>query len=497
MTPDEQRAILNDLNLLAVQDINQFWRDASMLQLDSTQFRTVITDGVPEIIDPYAASAGDLAATWYEDAAPDLAYRAIPAALAPVEQLAASTSWALYATGEAALTRMAGFTSRTIFDSARRTTVENAEAEPGATWARHASPGACSFCRMLATRADVYASKAAATTVIGRKGRTRGTQSLGDRYHDHCRCTAVSVRPGQVYVPPDYAADWEKQYTAAVQATADGGPINVNAVLAKMDELEHGPNRATAAKAASANVNDTAAWLAAEAKYNDDVRAWLAAEDAYVPPTPTTTIRRLTEDDGRDLGRDVWHDYARSLDKAAAEPVRVYTAQGFQTTNAGLRNGIEFGDTTVGTLRATDAIRGLDTAIENAPRTPIAMTVARDVDATVYGLGGGSTDVGSLVGRRFRDNAHLSTALQSELTLPLDRHLVELRLDLPANTKALYVSSSKSNERGLATYGPEENELILGRGIDYEIYGSKIEDRGRRVLLARLIGQDATLTEVR
>ncbi|MCZ4077852.1 hypothetical protein O1W68_07870 [Rhodococcus sp. H36-A4] len=52
---------------------------------------------------------------------------------------------------------------------------------------------------------------------------------------------------------------------------------------------------------------------------------WLAAEDAYVPPAPTATFQRLTEDDGRELGYNVWHDYARSLDKATAEPVRVYT----------------------------------------------------------------------------------------------------------------------------------------------------------------------------
>lgn len=45
--------------------------------------------------------------------------------------------------------------------------------------------------------------------------------------------------------------------------------------------------------------------------------------------------------------------------------------------------------------------------------------------------------------------------------------------------------------RGLAAYGPDENELIVGRGIDYEIYGTMVGDDGRPVLLGRLIGQDA------
>ncbi|OZC52977.1 hypothetical protein CH289_11905 [Rhodococcus sp. RS1C4] len=104
---------------------------------------------------------------WCEDAAPSLSYLATPAELAPIEQLEASTSWSLRANGDAALTRMAGFTSRAIFGSARQTIGENAEKESGATWARHAQAGSCAFCRMLTTRAEVYASKESATTARG------------------------------------------------------------------------------------------------------------------------------------------------------------------------------------------------------------------------------------------------------------------------------------------------------------------------------------------
>ena len=102
MTPDEQRAILSDSDRLATSDIDTFWRYASRSGLDSSEFRDLVIHSVPEIIDPYAAAAGDLAATSYEITAPDLEYVATPAELAPIEQLEASTSWALRAAGDAA-----------------------------------------------------------------------------------------------------------------------------------------------------------------------------------------------------------------------------------------------------------------------------------------------------------------------------------------------------------------------------------------------------------
>ena len=120
----------------------------------------------------------------------------------------------------------------------------NVESEPGARWARYASANACGFCRMIATRhvgdnATFYTSEQAAGGVVGRSPsltlsdrraiaaglmtreqamesrlrysswraakkagksvgdmkarRTRGTQDLGDRYHDNCRCLAQPI----------------------------------------------------------------------------------------------------------------------------------------------------------------------------------------------------------------------------------------------------------------------------------------------------------------
>jgi hypothetical protein len=122
--------------------------------------------------------------------------------------------------------RLAGAAQKWVYDASRDTVVENADAE-GVTWARHAQPGACAFCRLLATREDVYHSAKSATTVIGRAGGARGTRKMGDKYHDFCRCKAVPVRAGTVYVPDAYVADWAQEYEDAA-----GGPIKK--VLAKM-----------------------------------------------------------------------------------------------------------------------------------------------------------------------------------------------------------------------------------------------------------------------
>lgn len=239
----DQREILENLNLLAVRDVNDLWRGATAMDLSSNEFRETIVTATPEVLTPYASTAADLSAQWYDDAAPELPYRAAPAAIAATEQIAASTSWALYATGQLALGRLAGLAQRTIFNANRATIIDNAKRETGATWARHASATACAFCRMLATRGAVYSSKGASVSADG-----------GGRYHDHCHCMAVMVRPGATYEPPAYVEEWEKEYRDAVGATpklGDHGAIDTKAVLAHMRAGETSSKAAPNPKAAT------------------------------------------------------------------------------------------------------------------------------------------------------------------------------------------------------------------------------------------------------
>lgn len=240
-SPAERKQILAELVRLAGGDLSALWRRAE--SLDSAAFRALLVDAFPSLVDPYAAAAADLAATWYDDAAPELRYIAQPGPLPVADQLQSSTTWALNTgAGSDALALLGGTLQRAIFDAARNTTVLNAESEPGARWARHASANACEFCRMMATRGAVYASEAAATRVVGRgkeMSESRGNQKLGDKYHDHCHCTAIEVRPGKSYQPAPYVEQWEKQYQDARKAAAKGeyGAVSAKNLLAAWRQL--------------------------------------------------------------------------------------------------------------------------------------------------------------------------------------------------------------------------------------------------------------------
>lgn len=251
----EQRAILQELHTLGIADLNSLWR----LAQDFDDPFAFIVEAFPELVAQYGVAAADFATVWYDDLAPSLTYAAVPATVPELAQYAESAKWAMSAgDGTKSLDRLSGTLQRNVWGMARETTLLNAEDEPGARWARHASANACEFCRMAATRGSVYTSKDAATRVVGRgkdvatnfaangkrksggqaKGiRVRGSQKVGDRYHDHCHCMAVAVRPGQNYQPPSYVEKWEQEYIDAVRATPKTGrygAIDLKAVMSTM-----------------------------------------------------------------------------------------------------------------------------------------------------------------------------------------------------------------------------------------------------------------------
>lgn len=233
---------LKDLATLMIRDLYQLYK--LLTGRSPQQIRDALVAASPGLVNPYASSAAKLTATWYDQLAPNLDFKATPAPLPDVDMLAASARWATAPlfqenpTTEAdPLTRLAGSMQRRVFDASRETVTANAEHEPGTRWARYASANACAFCRLMATRGAVYRSEVAATTVVGRagSGRTRGTQSLGDKYHDHCRCVAVPIRPGDSYAPPDYVGKWEKEYYAARRAVGSGAPKDILREMRKND----------------------------------------------------------------------------------------------------------------------------------------------------------------------------------------------------------------------------------------------------------------------
>lgn len=249
-TPAERQKLLSQVSRLAISDFRKLWAQTG--RLPESEFRRYLLDAFGDLIDPYIAAAGELAAVWYEESLPESSYVAVTAPPIPEERMAGSVRWAL--SNDAAQTLLEGSLQRAVFDGARDTTLLNVERE-GAKWARYASANACEFCKMLASRKAVYNSARSAVSVVGRgkavetnftaegkrksggqaKGvQVRGTQKLGDKYHDNCHCVAVEVRSGQTYEPPAYVEQWEAEYVKAWNAVPEGTSYADNGVIKRL-----------------------------------------------------------------------------------------------------------------------------------------------------------------------------------------------------------------------------------------------------------------------
>ncbi|QLF84144.1 capsid maturation protease [Gordonia phage Pytheas] len=217
VSPSERKLLLGELSSLAADDLTKLWAAAS--DLSSAEFVRFIVDGFPHIADPWAALAGDMSAQWYDDAAPDSAFRATAAGMPTEEALQTSATWALNTTtGEAALSLLTGTLQRAVFDGSRQTILHNVAREPRSRWARHASANACEFCRLMATRGGVYGSRATAMSS-----------------HDSCHCVAIEIRPGGKYEPAPYVERFEAEYQAARRRAGSGDP---KAILAAWRQLQ-------------------------------------------------------------------------------------------------------------------------------------------------------------------------------------------------------------------------------------------------------------------
>ncbi|MBF6459811.1 hypothetical protein IU433_12265 [Nocardia puris] len=129
---------------------------------------------------------------------------------------------------------------RMIRQAARDTIVANAARDPStARWARvPKGPVTCAFCLVMASRGAVYTSRAAATSVIGRRGRPRGSRALGERYHDECDCEAVPIWDEDEDFPDGYNPDdLYQQYRDARDAVKSGDLRTILAELRRQQGL--------------------------------------------------------------------------------------------------------------------------------------------------------------------------------------------------------------------------------------------------------------------
>lgn len=210
----ERRALLGELERQGKADLSKLWRVAE----SADDFRSLMLDAFPELVLQYGSMAADLAAVWYDDAAPDLPYRAKVAEPPNAARFVESATWALNTgSGVYALDLMGGTFQRGVWDMARDTTMLNAASEDGGGWARTGRTTACRFCRMLIGRGGVY---------------SEATADFNS--HDHCYCDAVAIRtPAQVAL----ADQWLAQYSEARTVATERGESATKSILREMDAL--------------------------------------------------------------------------------------------------------------------------------------------------------------------------------------------------------------------------------------------------------------------
>ena len=180
-------------------------------------------DAVAAVIEQYGETSAALAADFYEtqrDAAEATSpFRAELAPAPPREQSEASLRWASkdvwQARGQTAVLdeaqrRGESVAQKLVADQGRETVRRAVRADRDAVaFARAAALGACSFCKLMASRGAVYASADSA-------GREANERFTGDasvvKFHDDCHCTIVPVFRGQRFELSPQAAEWDRVY---------------------------------------------------------------------------------------------------------------------------------------------------------------------------------------------------------------------------------------------------------------------------------------------
>lgn len=205
---DAHRADLIDLTTLA---IAQLVAEFPSLPLDAPeQARDALADLMLELLDGFHPAAGSLGADWYDDlriaANVPGSFTAPLPDLPEVEQIRNTASWAasaLYVDAEKALADSAAAVERLLALADREAIEAAADRDPTPTrWARYASPNACAFCALNATRGPVF----------------RSEDTAASKYHNHCRCIAVPVWSTADYDEAPFVAEWREAYLNAVEA---------------------------------------------------------------------------------------------------------------------------------------------------------------------------------------------------------------------------------------------------------------------------------------
>lgn len=231
---------------LAQRDLRDFWA-ALRLSDDPTRVRNDLLEFFPELVQSYGDTAAVIGADWYDvlrDAPASAgSFRAAIAAPADTVQAQQSARWAIaplfIEDPDTALSRLLGATQRLVMQPGRDSIWDSAAADPVRTGVARVPSGTttCQFCVMLASRGPIYQSQVSAELVVGRgsnrtgydsSGRrlrggigggvkTRGSQTIGKKFHDHCDCVSVVIRSES-----DYPAGYDPEALYEVYQRGEG-----------------------------------------------------------------------------------------------------------------------------------------------------------------------------------------------------------------------------------------------------------------------------------
>lgn len=230
---DRYRAAQARITRGLVQDMRRLMPLLSPDRLQATMPDWI--DAARGVVSEYSSASSALAADLYDtrrSAAEAVGRFTVPIPDPPSEeQVAASLRWATKdlwprdpeaagtttAQRAPAATRLASAESKAeqvaqklVADQGRETIRTAVRQDRQAVaFARAAALGACSFCRLMASRGAVYKS-------AGTAGREANDLFVGDasvaKFHDYCHCAIIPVFRGQRFVLSPHAAEWDRLY---------------------------------------------------------------------------------------------------------------------------------------------------------------------------------------------------------------------------------------------------------------------------------------------
>lgn len=219
--PERYRRAQRGLTRLLVRDLRRLRGLLRGVRLEDAVADWI--EAVAAVIEQYGETSASLAADFYEterDAAEVAsAFQAELASAPPREQSEASLRWASkdvwQARGQTAVLdeaqrRGESVAQKLVADQGRETIRRAVRSDRDAVaFARAAALGACSFCKLMASRGAIYAS----ADTAGREANDRFTGDASVvKFHNDCHCTIIPVFRGQRFELSPQAAEWDRVY---------------------------------------------------------------------------------------------------------------------------------------------------------------------------------------------------------------------------------------------------------------------------------------------